>query len=92
MLRVAAGPVPASRDTASTTSNRASLSRRKKSISLALARQFTGVTIRPRNWQAQWMVAASQRFWRAMTTWSPRPRPEAFSRAATVEMRRYHCR
>ena len=36
-------------------------------LASALARQLTGVTMMPANWQAQWMVAASQRFCSTVT-------------------------
>src|SRR4051812_6301056 len=57
----------ASADTSSWISAFARASAQKKSSSLAVARQFTGVMMIAANWQAQCSVAASQRLVSAVT-------------------------
>ncbi len=64
---------------------------RQYSTSSGLARQFSGVAIRPRNWQAQCRVAISMRFCSTTSRWSPRSRPRAERPAAAHWMRSYHC-
>src|SRR4029078_3896662 len=62
----------ASAETSSYTLALASESSRQKSNSLALERQLSGVMMTPANWHAQWIGAASQRFFTRVARWGAR--------------------